>query len=136
MSDRFKFRVWFNNQFWYSDNVFHFQNQHETNIVDLLNSGFSISDLDQCTGLRDKNGVLIWEGDVVKCEFSNKPCIVHYGVGTFDSMHYKFMGFFLVRIGDHPKYEQYEDTNFGDSDFSKWYEVIGNIYENPELLEQ
>ena len=60
------------------------------------------TNLIQCTGLKDKNGKLIYEGDIVK--FKN-----------FDNKYYNRL----------------------DWDYVSRFrlEVIGNIYENPELLE-
>lgn len=77
----------------------------------------------QCTGLKDKNGKLIYEGDVVK--FSSL-----YGHAIFE-----------IKWNEEFATFGYEDKETDFSEFGKLYndaayiEVIGNIYENPELLE-
>lgn len=71
----------------------------------------------QYTGLKDKNGVEIYEGDVVKIETFN-PQI--YQVG-FDRG-----GFCFYNEGD----SYYHDVKYLDK-----CTVIGNIFQNPELLE-
>lgn len=71
----------------------------------------------QCTGLKDKNGKLIYEGDVV-----NGSCGVYWGKMIVE---YNVAGFVLNKNG---KY-----LNFLEGD--NYIEVIGNIYENKELLE-
>lgn len=69
-------------------------------------------ELMQWTGLKDKNGVEIYEGDIVK--WSNKT----YKVVWYE----KIAGFVM----------EYNGIERPDIEFE--CEIIGNIYENPELL--
>jgi len=80
----------------------------------------------QYTGLHDKNGKEIWEGDVVKINDARAGCVY------YEEMYARF-GFslkrFLSGLVDLPS------GDYSFEDFSSWdMEVIGNIYENPELL--
>jgi|APSaa5957512493_1039668.scaffolds.fasta_scaffold00751_4 uncharacterized phage protein (TIGR01671 family) len=79
-------------------------------------------EINQFTGLKDKNGVEIYEEDIVSPIFINSS--ITAGTVIFDD------GSFLVKqIGA----EGYTDL-LSDSIRSD-IEVIGNIYENPELME-
>ena len=78
-------------------------------------------ELMQFTGLLDKNGKEIYEGDIVKADYQTDPFEVLYLNACFTAR--DRMGHFIGAIGlDHPKVEA-------------TCEIIGNIYENPELLE-
>lgn len=80
----------------------------------------------QSTGMRDKNDREIFEGDIVKVtdgdERTNFP---DGGIGTICGLDEIFMWYIDGQVHN------------GLFDISQEYyiEVIGNIYENPELLE-
>ena len=86
----------------------------------------------QCTGLKDKNGKLIWENDIVKYHCGEKYAPIKYGVyqSCFDSTKTGHCGFYV----DWP-----ENVN-KRKDLGYWInmvdaEIAGNIFDNPELLE-
>ena len=83
------------------------------------------STIGQYTGLTDKNGKKIFKGDIVHCvsKFDSADMVVIFECGQF-------------RMILAEKYHEYQ-TNIGYYDincFAK--EVIGNIYDNPELLKE
>ena len=78
----------------------------------------------QYTGLTDKNGKKIFEGDIVYCKsrLDNANMVVIFECGQF-------------RMVLSENYRSYQ-TNSGFYDINCFdKEVIGNIYDNPELLE-
>ena len=108
MQDRFKFRAWDSIA---KEYIFDSYALYELFVNDIDNS----YQVEQCTGLKDKNGKLIYEGDIVTGFFNNNKVIwdkgsfcVDDGSGVFDE---------LTRSSE-------EST------------IIGNIHENPELLEE
>ena len=101
----------------------------------------------QSTGLRDKNGKEIFEGDVLKFNDSWDDCCYEgYVDGEIEGVNYveiqsESTGFIFCKT-KYPDsslfyYANEEHLTFQeiltDSDFE--FEAIGNIYENPELLE-
>ena len=75
----------------------------------------SVENLMQYTGLKDKNGKEIYEGDIVQ-----------RGIITFSRG--KFQGTYFDGSGNME--EDWEDDLYQERDI----EVLGNVYENPELL--
>ena len=67
MNDRFKFRVWDNEQKRYTsvNPVFMCIDRHTREIA-MPDNGDGQYVIEQCTGLRDKNGRLIYEGDILQ----------------------------------------------------------------------
>ena len=86
--------------------------------------------LEQSTGLKDKNGEEIYDGDIVKC-YSRRKLIGEYQViwnedcGGFECESLKP----LVDGGD----RMLRDIRVFN-EISIQFRVIGNIHENPELL--
>lgn len=82
-----------------------------------INVSFEDVELMQYTGLKDKNGVKIFEGYIVKID-EEEICFIEWD--EYD---------YFYRI----KNKEVDDIFSGFR--PKDLEVIGNIYENPELLE-
>lgn len=87
----------------------------------------------QCTGLKDKNGKLIWENDVIKYHFGNAYAQIRYGAyqSCFDSQKTEHIGFYV---------DWSESRNYR-KDLGYWInmvnaEVVGNIFDNPELIKE
>lgn len=76
----------------------------------------------QCTGLKDKNGKLIWENDVVNC-FEEECC------GKI-SWNESEAGFYFDVLLEDGAYEEERIYDYVDC-----IEVIGNIFDNKDLLE-
>ena len=92
-------------------------------------------ELMQYTGLKDKNGVKIFEGDIVNNGESENLIVLWSD---------KYQSFIIdEKIGVYT--EQNDDRLYDCDDIEEYepfkykcgsYEVIGNIYKNPELLEK
>ena len=126
MNDRFRFRVWYNPQPTYGDypkmlydaeNAYDYMGASELIPADcfgeiLEDKNFIVM---QCTGLKDKNGKLIYEGDIVKNKYADNYIVSWNNKGFWQMDTYAIAGF--------------------NNLIQEEMQVIGNIYENKELLE-
>lgn len=84
------------------------------------NPHLSLGHDEQCTGLKDKNGKLIYEGDIVKTEWFDEKTIYQVVWDEKMACFYFDSKDMLYLFDDLP---------------AEVTEIIGNIDENPELLE-
>ncbi len=87
----------------------------------------------QFTGLCDKNGNKIWENDIIKYHFGEIYAPIKYGYyqNCFDSQKTEHVGFYVDWTGD----------KCLRKDLGYWIDMVyampvGNIFDNPELLQE
>ena len=125
-----KFRAWhreLGRMMSISDMWFNVDSLGEIGLNDsVMNDYITVSpdeiELMQSTGLKDKNGKEIFEGDIV--DYKGRKAVVKWH-GSYASFIYRFVDELQERVSEwHPLFLAYYH-----------FEVIGNIYENKNLLE-
>lgn len=130
MQDRFKYRYNYNNKI-YDVSAIDFARLRgeivSQNKMEVLMCTLDLNNLMQCTGLKDKNGKLIYEGDIVKYMYYNPErytkWIVVFNQNTLE---------FGLKGCGHDGYLRLTSYSI----INNKVEVVGNIYENPELLKE
>lgn len=140
MQDRFKFRAWDGQDQEYDYNAqnisFYDHDEDSITLFRHIERDKPNVILEQCTGLKDKNGKLIYEGDILAKSKDAKPwdCYKVFWQGSttcgielqFQAVCYD-AGFSYVS----PLGELLQEDHAVEIE----YLVVGNIHENPELLE-
>ena len=110
--------------------IFDMDEIEQTPIEEQISTGIHVIGRDEYTGLKDKNGKEIYEGDIGYAHMNGANYLVKFGMyeteshdGSNDIHH----GFYLTTDGEYKE-------EMGGADI--YLEVIGNVHENPELLEK
>ena len=143
MKDRFKFRVWDK-----QDECYAYSNNSDVDILyietdgeltygtynndyeDMYYTPESEVIVEQCTGLKDKKGKLIFEGDILAVPYIDPIFMQPVNMEINNDAAYVefYKGCFVAHYPEKQRKYLYDYENIA--------EVIGNIHENPDLLEQ
>jgi len=125
MNDRLKFRSWDGKEFRYWG-----WNDDDKSFIGPPN--FSKYPSYQCTGLKDKNGKLIFEGDIALVGNDGNPGVIKFGnycIGKDDWGVEHRTPCFAVSYGNNPDNCFMMCSSLG-------VDIIGNIFDNPELVRE
>ena len=111
-------RIAVNNEYWDDDGI---QSSDYLTILDV-----KPDTVGQYTGFHDKNGKEIYEGDIVRWD-DDLICYVDW---------HKHLCKFYFSFGEEQKINDSKIDIFNMNRMGYYYEVIGNIYDNLNLLQQ
>lgn len=130
--DRFKFRTWYDNHYIYNVEEATDSSEYPTgdeidnfsSFADIVNSEDCV--VEQCTGLKDKNGKLIYENDLIECPNGvYRIAVDDFGLWTAIYENNPFKG--VVEWSDIVK-------NYAFNQKKVEIEVLGNIHESADLI--
>ena len=144
MNDRFKFRVYVNENEEYPEKIGYIDTEdfyvYPDGDIGFFNADYDYAEyvIEQCTGLKDKNGKLIYEGDILLVEaldWKKKEGWEAERVKTYWSVEYKSYwnqcGFMVFG-----KNRRFHKPLTRTVIFNSEAIIIGNIHDNPELLKE
>ena len=151
-----KFRAWMKSLKWMCDvtnisfdsKLVDICQQEDTERYTEMSVEFDEVELMQSTGLKDEKGQEILEGDILKFNDEwDEYCYEGYVEGSVEGINYvevvrgeACFEFGKTKYPESSLFILMEDEHLNFKDFIKnenfEFEIIGNIYENPELLEE
>ena len=136
-NSRYKFRAWDKKQN-KMIHPFYIGGDGEGHVIPAINDSSdtlcSDSVLMQCTGLLDKNGKEIFEGDILLCREMHDSNVFGHAwknVWTKNNPGHSVAIPQIIKQNSPIDWDIPEDISYHPN----WWEIIGNIHENHELLE-
>ena len=132
MENNFKYRVWDNDRkcFFNEDEVVLYPNGE----ISFFNADYDFADVlvEHCVGTCDKNEKPIYEGDIICKEFYDRPYSANAKSKMKNCLVYRCKnGQFAIKY----KSDDYRYYSASCDNFLGNCELIGNIHENPNLMD-